>query len=126
MKANTGRPESEPSTMLNPKVGELYSHIDISDVQVRHQQRIRFLRSGDKQHKQLAARLDSCGSGQRCKSEADPVCAGLYWQKVCRAVSPLRSGQSWTKAVVAIGALSKPGSRLDKIRPAALLGRNGE
>ena len=72
-----------------------------ADARTRRQPRIRFLRSGDKQHKQLAARLDSCTRGHRCKSEADPVCAGLYWQKVRRAVNPVLSGKSWTRALIA-------------------------
>ncbi len=113
----------EHSAMLNARVGERYSLAEISDAQARHQQRIRFLRSCDKQHKQLAARLDSCARGQRCKSEADPVCAALYWQRVCRAVSPLLAGQSWTKAVVAIDAESKPYGRLDKIDLSAVVER---
>ena len=75
----------------------------------------RFLRSREKQHRQLADRLDGCTRSNRCKSEADPVCATLYWQKVRRAVSPVLVAKSWTRALIVTAGLSKPYGKLDEI-----------
>lgn len=104
---------------MNPRVGKLNSTFEISDAQARRQQQLRFLRSREKQYRQLADRLDSCANGQRCKSEADPVCVGLYWQKVCCAVSPVLGGKSWTRALVVTAGLSKPYGRLGEFDLAA-------
>ena len=90
-----------------------------ANVEGRRRQRIRFLRSRENQHRELADRLDSCAKGQRCKSEADPVCAGLYWQKVRGAVSPVLGGKSWTRALIVTAGLSKPYGRLGEFDLAA-------
>jgi len=55
--------------------------------------------------------------------EADPVCAVLYWQKVCRAFSPLLSGRSWTRALIVPAGLSKPYGRLAEVDLAAAVQR---
>ncbi len=81
------------------------SRIEILDARARWQQRIRFLRVGQGQHQQLAAKLASCEKGRRCKSEADPVCVTLFWQKLCRALGGILAGRPWTKASV---VTSKP------------------
>ena len=60
--------------------------IKIVDALVRRQQRIRFLRLGEEQHQRLADKLGSCEKSRRCKLEADPVCATLFRQKLCRAL----------------------------------------
>jgi hypothetical protein len=111
---------SDSSGAKNPRVGKLNSTFEIPDAQARRrQQRLRFLRSRENQHRELADRLDSCAKGQRCKSEGDPVCAALYWHKVCHAVNPLLVGRSWTRALVVTAGLSRPYGKLDEIDLAA-------
>jgi hypothetical protein len=111
---------SDSSGAKNPRVGKLNSTFEVSDAQTkRRQQRLRFLRSRENQYKELADRLDGCAQGQRCKSEADPVCAALYWHKVCHAVNPLLVGRSWTRALVVTAGLSQPYGKLDEIDLAA-------
>jgi hypothetical protein len=116
----------------NPRVGKLSPTFEFFDAQARRQQRIRFLRSRENRHRQLADRLDGCTRSHRCKSEADPVCAALYWHKVCRAVSPVLGGKSWTRALIVTTGLSKPYGDLDEIdlavsveRVRKRLGRSG-
>ncbi len=58
----------------------------IFDARARWQQRIRFLQVGQGQYRRLAAKLASSEKGCRCKSEADPVCVTLFWQRLCRAL----------------------------------------
>jgi hypothetical protein len=90
-----------------------------ADARTRRQQRLRFLRSRASQHRKLADSIDGCTRGHRCKSEADPVCAGLYWQKVRRAVNPVLGGKSWTRALIVTAGLSKPYGRLGEFDLAA-------
>jgi hypothetical protein len=100
---------------IDPRVGKLSPTFEIFDAQARRQQRLRFLRSRENRHRSLADRLDGCTRSHRCKSEADPVCAALYWHKVCRAVNPLLVGRSWTRALIVTAGLSKPYGKLDEI-----------
>ncbi len=97
--------------------------VGIGDARARGLQRIRFLRSGEWQYKRLAERLDSCKRSQRCKSEADPVCATLYWQKVCSALNPLLNRRSWTRALIVLSGLSKPRGQLGEIDLTAAIER---
>jgi hypothetical protein len=97
----------------------------IFDARARWQQRIRFLRVGRGQHRRLAAKLASCEKGHRCKSEADPVCVTLFWQKLCRGLSDGLAGRAWTRASVvtckplvrygALGAFDLP-MAIDRLR----------
>ncbi len=80
----------------------------LADARSRRQQRIRFLRVGEGQHRRLADKLGSCEKGHRCKSEADPVCAALFWQKLHRAVGAILAGRAWTRAAIVTAGLSKP------------------
>ena len=79
-----------------------------ADAQARRRQRIRFLRSGEEQHKRLGDKLVSCEKSHRCKSEADPVCAALFWQKLHRAIGAILADRLWTRAAVVTSGLSKP------------------
>ena len=94
-----------------------------ADAQARRQQRIRFLRSGEEQHKRLGDKLVSCEKSHRCKSEADPVCAALFWQKLCRDLRGIVAGRSWTRAFVVTPGLLVPYGHLGEFDPRAAVER---
>ncbi len=72
----------------------------IADSRVRRQQRIRFLRLGEEEHRWLADKLECCERDRRCKSEADPVCVTAFRRKLCRAAGEILAKRSWTRATV--------------------------
>jgi hypothetical protein len=104
---------SQPNASTERK--EFYSAVEIpAETQARRQQRIRFLRTGDERHKRLADELSGCEKGRRCKSEADPVCVALFWQKVWRELRGTLAGRPWTRALVIPSGLMVPYGQLGK------------
>ena len=72
----------------------------VTDARSRRQQRINVLRRGDEQHTRLAQRMERCTKKQRCRSEADPICAGKFRLWLYRAAMPVLNDRLWTRASV--------------------------
>ncbi len=74
------------SGAVSTRAADFNWKFELIDAHARRQQRIRFLRLGEEQHRRLADKLSSCERNHRCKSEADPVCVTLFGEKVRQAV----------------------------------------
>jgi hypothetical protein len=109
MKDKEGNHELKVSEYFgDARVGELNPNLEIVDASSSRQRRVRFLRLGEERHRRLADKLDGCEKGHRCKSEADPVCAALFRQRLYRAVGAILAERPWTRAAVITSGLLMP------------------
>jgi hypothetical protein len=92
-----------------------------SDAWARRQQRIRFLRLGERQHQRLADKLSRCVKSHRCKSE--PVCVTLFHEKLCRAVGVGLPARPRTIARVVTSKLLVPYGHLSEFDLTEAVGR---
>jgi hypothetical protein len=92
---------------------EVYSTVEILvEAKARRHQRIRFMRVGERQDRDLINRLENCARTHRCTSEADPVCVTLFQRKILRAANAIVDGRSWTRTTVVTSGLLIPYGRL--------------
>jgi hypothetical protein len=114
----------DDSDTLNTQREKIYSTFRIpAEAKARHQQRIRFMRVGERQNRRLINRLENCARTHRCKSEVDPVCVTLFQRRLLRAANAIVDGRSWTRIIVVTSGLLVPYGHLGEYDLSATLGR---
>src|SRR5262249_24071707 len=86
----------------------------------RRQQRIRVLRQGDTRERLLAHKLQGCSKGERCQSEADPICTVRLHDA---AIPIFRGRPHWTRVSVVPARVRVPYGELATIDLRALVKR---
>ncbi len=81
----------------------------------RRNHKIRVLNRGTKCHRRLGAEIQRCRKGDRCRSEACPICLRFFRTWLLKQACPIiHDGRAWTRAsVIPTGMLIPCGKLLD-------------